>query len=145
MPVAPTHQVAAAVLVRDHGGRMLMVRTDYREGLVLPGGVVVEFGESPLAAAERELREETGLVVEATRMLVVEHLRRGEGLTGLRFIFDAPRISADVPLTPQEGEVAELLWLEPDAAVARHEASGRRRVAAAIEAAASGTTVYLDG
>lgn len=144
MSTIPTHQLAAAVLVRDHAGRMLMVRTDYRDGLVLPGGVV-EFGESPLAAAEREVREETGLVVAATRMLVVEHLRRGDGLTGLRFIFDVPRIPADAPLTPQESEVAELLWLELDEAVARHEATGRRRVAAAIEAAASGTTVYLDG
>jgi 8-oxo-dGTP diphosphatase len=50
---------AAAVAVW-HDGRLLVVRTSYRPELDLPGGGVAP-GETPLAAAERELREETGL------------------------------------------------------------------------------------
>jgi 8-oxo-dGTP pyrophosphatase MutT (NUDIX family) len=50
---------AAAVAVW-HDGRLLVVRTSYRPEFDLPGGGVAP-GETPLAAAERELREETGL------------------------------------------------------------------------------------
>jgi 8-oxo-dGTP diphosphatase len=50
---------AAAVAVW-HDGRLLVVRTSYRPELDLPGGGVAP-SETPLAAATRELREETGL------------------------------------------------------------------------------------
>jgi 8-oxo-dGTP diphosphatase len=45
-----------------HDGQLLVVRTSYRPELDLPGGGIAP-GETPLAAAARELREETGLRV----------------------------------------------------------------------------------
>ena len=42
----PHHLAAAALLITDHGGRVLMVATDYRDTLVLPGGII-EPDESP--------------------------------------------------------------------------------------------------
>ena len=62
--------VATALLIRD--GRVLVVGNDYEPGQALrwtlPGGAV-EPGESLLAAATREVREETGLDVTAWRGL----------------------------------------------------------------------------
>lgn len=141
----PTHQAAAAVLILNEFGQVLMVANPYRDRLVLPGGIV-ESDESPAKAAAREVQEETSLVVTPTRLLALEHLPAGDqGPSGLRFIFDTHSVSNDVPLVPQPDEVSELLWLHPAEAVARHTARGQHRLELALRAKDSSSTYYLDG
>jgi len=59
---------SVAVIVRDDRGRVLLARS-VDLGLWLPPGGAVEPDESPLEAAVRETREETGLVVEPVRVV----------------------------------------------------------------------------
>jgi 8-oxo-dGTP pyrophosphatase MutT (NUDIX family) len=63
----PLHIVAAAGLVRDGAGRVLLVRHP-RRGWEMPGGQV-ENGEGVEAAALREIAEESGIVTRAARLV----------------------------------------------------------------------------
>jgi ADP-ribose pyrophosphatase YjhB (NUDIX family) len=63
LPVVP----CVGAIVHDAAGRLLLIRRGHEPGRGLwsvPGGRV-EPGETPAAAVEREVREETGLVVRA--------------------------------------------------------------------------------
>jgi len=67
-----THPGAVAVLLRDEQGRILLVRQE-RDGAgrplwEIPAGTL-DPGERPLAAAKRELSEETGLTARHWRYL----------------------------------------------------------------------------
>lgn len=76
----PDNKVAAAVLI-EHQGEILLVKRGidpHRGKWTLPAGFI-DAGEDPVAAAERECLEETGLHVRVTDLLKIisgqEHLR----------------------------------------------------------------------
>ena len=59
----PKKNISAHVVLR-HQGKALLVKPNYKRHWVLPGGVV-DPDESPLQAAIRELKEETGVDLES--------------------------------------------------------------------------------
>jgi ADP-ribose pyrophosphatase YjhB (NUDIX family) len=61
---------SAAALTFDARGRLLLIRNADDGRWAVPGGCI-EPGESPEEAVEREVREETGLVVRPKRLLGV--------------------------------------------------------------------------
>jgi 8-oxo-dGTP pyrophosphatase MutT (NUDIX family) len=140
----PPHVAASGLLVTNTAGLTLLVANPYREGLVLPGGVI-ETGESPADAAARECREEVGLDLPVGRLLAVQHKPLGPRQeSGLVFVFDTDPVPADVDLTLQADEITAVHWLSPAEAVERHTAAGQARLAAAFGARVTGRTAYLD-
>ena len=65
----PKHIIVASCLVRNNDGRILLIR-HHRRGWEIPQGRVEE-GENLLAAACREVLEETGVTVEAGPLAAV--------------------------------------------------------------------------
>lgn len=64
-------RVASGVLFLDDAARVLMVTLSYKDHLDIPGGMV-EPGESPRAAARREVGEELGIQPPVGRLLVAD-------------------------------------------------------------------------
>ena len=62
----PKKTVATGLYVFDEQGKMLIVKPSYKEGWSVPGGVC-ESLESPTEALIREVREELGLIIIATK------------------------------------------------------------------------------
>src|SRR3954466_1658860 len=80
--IAPGHTVGALCFLERDDGRVLLLRQYHRDGLTLPGGLLNR-GEDPGRAVVREVREETGIVVEVDMpfaTLVAPGSRRGDGL-----------------------------------------------------------------
>lgn len=60
--------IYSTVVVQDPAGRVLMQRRSDFEWWGLPGGIL-EYGEDILSCARRELHEETGLRIDAARLI----------------------------------------------------------------------------
>lgn len=67
--ILPTHIVAAAGVVLNEKGNVLLVNT-YQDSWVLPGGEV-EIGENLVDAVKREIFEESGIEVEVGELFCI--------------------------------------------------------------------------
>ncbi len=142
--VIPRIPASAGGLIRDHRGRLLILKPTYKSGWTIPGGQMEADGETPWDACRREIREETGLTVTTGRLACVDFLRpRSDRPGGLRFLFDCGSIdqAAAARIILQEDEIGDHRWV--DATEADRLLSGPvgRRVARASEAE---STVYLE-
>lgn len=109
----PTRRLAAGALIRDHQGRMLAVKPNYKDGWTIPGGTV-EAGEAPQEGCFREVAEEVGLELTPGRLLVIFHgLAMGIWGDSTSYIYDAGVLEAGTKISLQEEELVSYEWVEP--------------------------------
>ncbi|GLY27655.1 NUDIX hydrolase [Kineosporia sp. NBRC 101731] len=141
----PSKNVAAAALLRDGQGRVLLLEAVYKPTWVMPGGAV-EDDEDPRLGCARELTEELGLEREPGRLLVVDWVpRHGVWRDQIQFVFDGGVLdqAAIDGLVLQESELRATRFVAPeDLAGAPLTPSLTRRLQRAIEAQERGTTEY---
>jgi ADP-ribose pyrophosphatase YjhB (NUDIX family) len=98
---------SVAVIITNTEGKVLLLEHFLRpaSGWGIPGGFI-EYGEQPLEAARRELREETGIELENLEMVRVRALNRH-----IEMLFRAE--SDDTPQIKSR-EIKDFGWFAPD-------------------------------
>ncbi len=93
-------------------GRLLVVRPSYRAVLDLPGGGMLRC-EDPIEAAVRELREETAIRLDPSRLRPgtrLEFIQDARSIT--QWVFEA-HIDEPPTVTPDGREIVEAGWVDP--------------------------------
>ncbi|MGQ7351475.1 NUDIX domain-containing protein [Quadrisphaera oryzae] len=139
---------AAGALVRGPDGAVLLVEPTYKPTWEVPGGVV-EAGEPPRAACQREISEELGLGpgehgVSVGRLLCFDWTDRSHGAPALRLLYDGGVLDdlGAVRLPPAELASARLASPEEVERLCGERLA--RRIRAAVAALASGDLAEID-
>ena len=114
----PSILTVSAVRLLDSAGRILLVRKRGTTMFMQPGGKP-EPGESPAAAASRELEEELGLRVPAADLEPLGTWT-GPAANEADTLIDAHLFGAPLRGEPRvAAELEEMVWEAPEAALAR--------------------------
>jgi ADP-ribose pyrophosphatase YjhB (NUDIX family) len=142
----PAKRVAASVLITDDLDRVLLLQPSYKPTWEIPGGTVEE-GESPRAAARREVREEIGLERELGSLLVVDWMRADPPRTeALVFLYDGGRLDDAEARSILLGrpELNAYGFVDMEGAVGLVSERLERRIVAGLQARRAGHAVELE-
>ena len=106
----PRKRAISQMLVRDPDGRVLLCQLTYKRDWDLPGGVV-EVGESPRLAVQREVEEELGLEIEPGDLLLTDWLPAWGGWDdAVCLVFDGGTLPASAldDVVKQEREIRDV-------------------------------------
>ncbi|HEV2089312.1 MAG TPA: NUDIX domain-containing protein [Cryptosporangiaceae bacterium] len=113
--VTPNYTLGAVVLLRDWTGRLLLVRQPPGHCWSLPGGLL-DRGETPRAAAARELAEETGVRLAPDALCPTDpNARVDTKARQVDLVFTATVDAATTVLTVDSVEVVDAAWYPVDA------------------------------
>jgi ADP-ribose pyrophosphatase YjhB (NUDIX family) len=138
--------MAADCLITDQADRFLVLKPPYKPTWDIPGGVV-ERDESPRLAAQREVLEETGLLVEPGSLLAVDWIpQTGDFTEIVAFLFDggvlAPADIDRIVLQPTEATSSRFVTLDEAAHLLDPEQFAR--VVAGFASRQGSATAYLE-
>ena len=142
----PQKRMAAGALFFDQIGNILIVKPTYREGWLLPGGVV-ELDESPARACAREVEEELGLQIHIERLLCVDYTAKTvEKSESLQFVFQGGTLDQEqiASITLQEIELSEYRFVAPEEAILLLDSNIALRLPSCLQALEQHTAFYLE-
>lgn len=142
----PKKQVGTAVLFFNSKKEILILKPDYKDGWLIPGGSADE-NESPLQCAIRETREEIGLTITDLKLVGIYYgPTKGFFTDSLKFIFfggvlDEYQIAS---IELQKKELEEHRFALPAEAVPLFSPSLQKSIPKCIEAIEREEFVYIE-
>lgn len=142
----PKKQVGTAVLFFNSKNELLVIKPNYKEGWLVPGGAADE-DESPLLCALRETREEIGLNF-STLPLVGIYFGHKKGVfpDSLKFIFYGGILRDDqiASIKLEAEELEEYAFIPLNNALPLLSFSLQKSVPQSVDAIKNGTVAYIE-
>lgn len=142
----PKKQVGVAVLLFNSKNELLIVKPDYREGWLVPGGVTDE-DESPLHSAIRETKEEIGLDITDLRLVGVHYRhKKGVFMDSLKFIYSGGTLTEEqiLQITLQTSELEEWKFSPPEEALTLLTSGLEKSVPTCLDAIKNNSVAYIE-
>jgi len=144
--ILPKKQVGTAVIFLNANGEILIVKPNYRDGWLVPGGATDE-NESPLHCAIREVKEEIGLDIPEIKLVGIYYKHKREPFTdSLRFIYYGGILTdhqiAKIKL--QSEELDEYIFTPLEKALPLLSPSLQKSIPACLEAIKNNTVAYIE-
>ena len=136
--------MGAGCLFFDRQGKILILKPTYKEHWLLPGGVI-EANESPRQACIREVKEETGIDCQPSRLLCIDYVSvRPHKIESIQFVFLGETICDRTKIVVPQREISTYQFLEPEVAVSILGVPSQRRLKSCLPFLDSQTTIYLE-
>jgi 8-oxo-dGTP pyrophosphatase MutT (NUDIX family) len=142
----PKKQVGTAVLFFNSKDELLVVKPDYRDGWLVPGGSA-DADESPLQCAVRETREEIGLDLSELRLVGIYYGKsRGVFTDSLKFVFYGGILSDETitKIRLQTEELEEYRFAPAEEAIPLLSSSLQKSVPPCLDAIKNNTCAYIE-
>lgn len=142
----PKKQVGTAVIFFNSKKEILILKPDYKEGWLVPGGSCDD-NESPLHCALREIEEEVGLTVASLNLVGVYYApKKGPFADSLKFIFNGGVLTDEQisQIKLQRDEIEMHSFALPEKAIPLLSQSLQKSVPSCLEAIRNKTIVYLE-
>ena len=142
----PKKQVGTAVLFFNTKEELLIVKPDYKDAWLLPGGATDD-NESPLHCAIRETREEIGLNILDLKLVGVYYGHKKEIFTdSLKFIYFGGTLTDNqiARIELQTDELEEYIFVSPEKAIPLLSSSLQKSIPACLESIKNGTVAYIE-
>ena len=142
----PKKQVGTAVLFFNAKGELLIVKPDYREGWLVPGGACDD-NESPLHCAIRETKEEIGLDTTELKLVGVYYgPKTGVFTDSLKFVFSGGTLTDEQisQIKLQTEELEKYDFIPSQDAVPLFTSSLQKSIPACLEAIKNNAVAYIE-
>lgn len=140
----PRVRVGSGALITDERDRVLIVEPTYKDHWEVPGGIV-ESGETPVTAVERELHEELGIQITIGPLLVIEYQTdlgpRGDSIM---FVYDGGSLTDPGQLHLAAKELRSFAFVPRQELAMKLTPKLARRLESAMDARASGRMIELE-
>jgi len=142
----PKKRVGSGALFFNEAGELLIVKPNYKEYWLIPGGVINE-NEPPLKGCLREIKEEIGLEIDRLDFIGVDYTLPNENKTeSFQFIFNGGVLTLEQisRIKIQTEELDEFKFIKVEAALLLFSEWFRRRILKCLEAIKNNKAVYLE-
>lgn len=139
----PKKRCGSALLLFDKLGKILIVKPNYRNGWILPGGTVNK-NESPQHACIREVKEELGIILKKVKFVCADF--KIEDDESLQFTFDGGILTKEKikKIKLQEKELLEYQFIAPKNLGKFFIPSLAKRIPKCLKAMKDGRCLYLE-